>query len=79
MNEEDFNRKKKSFLASIIYLSDNIFRFNEKVMSDLIDEDEVVVDMYDEIKNLNWEEFQMVIKNLSFDQVCTVTIEANEK
>lgn len=79
LNEEDFERKKKAFLASTIYMSDNIFRLNEKIMGEIIDEDFVDVDIYEEIQNMNWEEFLKVIKTLKFDQVSTVTIMPTEK
>ena len=74
LSEEDFERKKKSFLASAIYLSDNIFRLNDKIMSDIIEEDEANTDVYDEIKNLNYQEFLKVMESISFDNVTSVII-----
>ena len=74
LSEEDFNRKKKSFLASAIYLSDNIFRLNDKIMSDIIEEDVANTDVYDEIKNLNYQEFLKVMESISFAETTSVVI-----
>lgn len=75
LNEEDFERKKKALLASTIYMSDNIFRLNEKIMSDIIEEDEALVDIYEEIQSMNFKEFKEVIESISFDQTSYVIIE----
>lgn len=67
ITEEEFERKKKTFISSYIYLSDNIYRINGKVMGNIINEGRVITNDYEEIKNLKFEDLKRVINSISFE------------
>jgi len=67
IEESDFNLKKKSFLSSNIYASDNIFKLNNKVISSIVNEKELIFDVYDIYNKLNYQDFIYVINNLDFN------------
>jgi predicted Zn-dependent peptidase len=67
ITEEEFNRKKKMLLSSHIFMSDNIYQINNKIMNNIIKENKVLTDTYHEISNYNLEELNDIIKNISFD------------
>ncbi len=78
IKEEEFERKKKSFISSYIYLSDNIYSINNKIMGNIINEGKVITNDYDEIKKLSFNELQKVINNISFENNNYVIIKPNK-
>lgn len=74
ISKEEFERKKKTLVSSLIYLSDNIFGLNHSVMNDIIRYNEFNPNKYDDIKNLNYEEFNEFIKNTNFDNYTTFIV-----
>ena len=78
LNEENFNRKKKISLSSCIYMSDNIFSLNNKIMSDIIDGDKVKYNIYQDIQNLNFEEYKTIINELDFSNTSNLIVEPKE-
>ena len=79
ISEEEFERKRKVFLSSTIFMSDNIYSLNQTAMSSIIDEGFVRTDIYDDIKNLTYEEFKNIITNIDFDNNATVVVKPNEE
>ena len=67
INEEDFERKKKNLISSYIYMSDNIYRINNKIMSNIINEGKVLTDDYNEVKKFNFEKLKNIVENISFE------------
>lgn len=74
VKKEDFERKKKAILAACIYMSDNIYSLNNKITNDIIHYNRVINDMYDNIKELNFEKMKEIITNLDFSNTATVVI-----
>ena len=74
VKKEDFERKKKAILAACIYMSDNIYSLNNKITNDIIHYNRVINDMYDNIKELNFEKMKEIITNLDFSNTATVII-----
>ncbi len=70
----DFNRKKKVILASNIFMSDNIYSINNKVTNDILDNDEVITDIYEENESLKYEDLINLIKKIDFKNTCEVII-----
>lgn len=66
--EEDFERKKKNSISSIIVSSDNIYRINNKIMSNIIKYGDVIYNDYDLIKKLTFTELCDIINNVSFNE-----------
>lgn len=74
ITEEELERKKKTIISSMIYMSDSITRINHKIINDWIKYGDVVYNNYDEIKSLNYDEFNKFIKQLDTSNY-TIVIE----
>lgn len=70
----DFNRKKKVILASNIFMSDNIYNINNKITNDILDNNEVITDIYEENESLKYEDLINLIKKIDFKNTCEVII-----
>lgn len=75
ISEADFNRKKKTILSSCIFMSDNIYRMNNRIVSDLIKDGEVHYDVYEDYKGLNFDDFKRVIDEITWDHKNVVVIQ----
>lgn len=74
IEEADFIRKKKLYLASNISMSDNIYRLNEKVINDILLNKEVITDFYKVYDELNLETLYDIIQNLDFSNICKLIV-----
>ena len=74
INKQDFNRKKKTLISSCIYMSDNIYSINNKIMNNIIIYDKVITDDYEIIKNLNYETFKKIIDKINLKNKSEFTI-----
>lgn len=74
ITEEEFLRKKKTLLSSLIYTSDNIFSINQIVMNDIIRYHNFNPNRYEEIRNLNYKDFTSLVKNLDLKNYTTMII-----
>lgn len=79
IKEEDFDRKKKNLLSSLIYISDNIFSINHFIIKNLIQYKVFDPDRYDEIKDLTLKEFNNFIENIDFSNYSEFIINPKEK
>lgn len=66
--EADFERKKKCSISTLLISSDNIYRINNKIMSNIIKYGDIVYDDYDRIQKFNFETLNNIIDNISFDE-----------
>lgn len=64
IQENDFERKKKVKKSSVIYRSDNIYAINNKIMSNIINYDKVILDEHAHIDELKYREFSNIIKEI---------------
>ena len=67
VTEKELERKKKSLKSSIIYQSDSIYAINTKVDRNIIDYNEVILDDYKLIEEMNIDELNKILDNLSFE------------
>ncbi len=74
LTKEEFKRKKKTILSSLFYLSDDIFKINNKIMNNIINENEVLIDDYGEISKYNYSKFKQVIKDIDFSNYTIVNL-----
>ena len=74
IDEKDFERKKKTLISSLIYISDNIFSLNHNVMNDLIRYGKFNENKYEQIKDLNFKEFNNLINNLDLRNYSTFIV-----
>lgn len=79
--EEDFDRKKKLMISSLIFMSDDIHRINHQIVNSLILYGKVDDEMYEHIKDLNIKQFKYVMKHITLEHHTTVIIDGkkNEK
>jgi len=75
ITEEEFERKKLSTISSYIFMSDNIFSMNEKVMNNVIKYNEIKTDDIEYIKNLDFNNAKKLIEKLDLSNKCKVIIE----
>lgn len=79
IEEKEFALKRKAMIANCIYASENIYSMNQKVLSDIISLGDVEVELLDNYKKLNYEEFQNVIQKLDFTNFSFVTVNRKKK
>lgn len=77
--EEEFERKKKCSISSLLVSGDNLYRINNKIMSNIIRYDDVIYDDYERIKNLNCKDLNNIISNISFDEYSILIINPKKK
>lgn len=75
INEDELERKKKVYLSSLIYMTDNIFRLNHKVMNDINKYGEIIDNNYDEIQSLNIIEMRKVLNSVDFSNYNVIVVE----
>lgn len=74
LEEREFNRKRKTLISSLIYMSDNIFQLNESIMSDMIRYGKYNTNKYEDIKNLNFNDFEKFVKSLNLKNITTFIV-----
>ena len=72
--ESDFNRKKKTYISSYVYMSDSIYRINDKIVNDIILNDKVICDSYDRVKNLSFDTMLHILEEINFNHRTIVKI-----
>ena len=65
--EEELERKKKVRKSNVIYRSDSIYSINNKIVSDIMNYDKVILDDYKKIDKLNIKEMNKIIKEINLD------------
>ena len=67
VSEEDFNRKKKVLISSLVAMTDDIYQINEKITADIVLYDKIYYNDYDILKNLNYNDMLKIINSINFD------------
>ena len=75
ITEEEFERKKLNIASSYIFMSDNIFSMNEKIMNNIIKYNEIKTDDIKYTKELNFNKAKQLIKKLDLSNKNIVIIE----
>jgi len=65
--EEELERKKKVRKSNVIYRSDDIYSINNKIVSDVINYDKVILDDYKKIDKLNIKDMNKIIKEINLN------------
>ena len=71
---EEFERKKINTISSYIFMSDNIFSMNEKIMNNIIKYNEIKTDDIEFTKELNYKKAEDIIKKLDVSNKSIVII-----
>lgn len=75
ITEEEFDRKKLNIASSYVFMSDNIFSMNEKIMSNIIKYNEIKTDDIKYTKKLDYKKAQEIAKKLNLSNKSIVIIE----
>jgi predicted Zn-dependent peptidase len=75
ITEEEFERKKQNIASSYIFMSDNIFSMNEKIMNNISKYNEIKIDDIKYTKRLDYKKAQSIIKELDLSNKSIVIIE----
>lgn len=73
IQEEELLRKKKVMLSSYIYMSDNIYSLNNKILSNIIRYNKFIEDDK-EMEKLTYSKFKEIMKKLDFTNTSSVII-----
>lgn len=74
IEEEEFERKKKVRKSNCIYRSDSIYSINNKIMSNIMNYKEVILDDYKKIDDLNIKVMNKIIKGIALSNKTTYII-----
>ena len=74
VSEEDLERKKKIRKSNCIYRSDSIYAINNKITSNIMNYNTVILDDYKKIDELNLKDLNKIIKNINLDNKTTYII-----
>lgn len=67
ITDNEFERKKKIKKSAAIYSSDSIYSINNKIMSNIMNYNKVIIDTYKQIDELNIKDMNKIIKNINLD------------
>ena len=79
ITKEEFERKKLNTASSYVFMSDNIFSMNEKIMNNIIKYDKILFDDIEYTKNLEYERALDIIKNVDLSNKNVVVIEKKDR
>ncbi|MEG0022093.1 MAG: pitrilysin family protein [Bacilli bacterium] len=65
IKEQEFNRRKKTGISGLLFASDNIFRINSKLASDIMERGNIDYSPIKTIKEITYEDLEYIIKNIS--------------
>jgi len=65
--EEELERKKKVRKSNVIYRSDSIYSINNKIVSDVMNYNKVILDDYKKIDKLNIKDMNKIIKEIKLN------------
>ena len=78
ITEEEFKRKKNNIASSYIFMSDNIFSMNEKVMNNIIKYNKVNIDDVTYTKELDFDKANEITKKLDLSNKSVLIINPKE-
>lgn len=75
ITKEELERKKKTLISSLVYMSDNIYSINHKIVNNIIKYGDIIYNNYDLINSLNIDEYNDFINSLDFSNINITIIE----
>ena len=67
IEEKDVERKKKVRKSGCIYRSDSVYSINNKIMSNIMNYDKVILDDYKKIDSINIKDMKKIIKKINLN------------
>ena len=78
INELDLNRKKKVNLSNLLYIFDDISRTNKMILNNIIEYNNLYLNIYEIINEMNINELNSIINNLKLNNKSILVIENRE-
>ena len=78
INEEDFNRMKKVWIANLVRKSDDPESMVYDAFDDILYNNEIIPDKIDKIRALDFKELKNIIKKIDFSNISTVVMTPNK-
>ncbi len=78
VNEEDFNRMKKVWIANLVRKSDDPESMVYDAFDDILYNNEIIPDKIDKIRALDFKELKNIIKKIDFSNISTVVMTPNK-
>lgn len=79
ITEEELERKKRTYISSIVYASDKIVNLNHKVMADIIKYNKLVDNDIQIVENYNMDEMNEIINWVNLDNYTTYVVNPFEQ
>ena len=74
VNKKDFERRKKVAISGLLFVSDNIYKLNDKIISDIINRGSINYNPIEDIKNYDIKNVDEIIKNINMDNYSIIKI-----
>lgn len=78
IDKKVFDRKKKVILSSTIYMTDDIYKINARIMGDIINNGILTYDIYNQAKELNYEDLLNILNIINYDNNTILFIKPNK-
>lgn len=79
ITEEEFNRRKKIEISSLLFNSDSIVKINQLIMNSIIEYNDIHKDPLGRIKKFTMDDVNYIIDNIKLDTTSTFTVIPNKK
>lgn len=76
VGEKEFLRKKKMMLAGVVTTSEDIVGLNYYFLENIAKRGKIKTDIYNDIKEMNYETFKNIINNINFENTNIVILES---
>ena len=79
ISKEDLNRKIKVNISNLLYIFDDISKTNKWILNNKIMYDDIYINIYEVLKNMNIKELKNMIKNLDLKNKSILIIENQDE
>jgi predicted Zn-dependent peptidase len=74
ITEKEFERRKKTGISSLYFMSDNIYKINSKIVSDIMEHGEIDYDPITTIRNYKYSKLKELVKTINLDNYSIIKV-----
>jgi predicted Zn-dependent peptidase len=74
ISEKEFERRKKTGISSLYFMSDNIYKINSKIVSDIMERGEIDYDPINTIRNYKYSKLNELLKTINLDNYSIIKV-----
>ena len=74
ITEKEFERRKKTGISSLYFMSDNIYKINSKIVSDIMEHGEIDYDPITTIRNYKYSKLKELVKAINLDNYSIIKV-----